>query len=164
MIDATGRIKGVRFGSDGAMAQLFRIVLIVLPLLVALAGPGESQTAATASGIAGTALTSGSSGAVGLAGDRGDDASPGNNIDDERRDIDDDIRNEWRNIDLVGHIGEIHCGGERRWVGSGAITWNSLRQCAPLGDVSAIWGFGNGTVPRRHQSFLRALIEARDHP
>ena len=125
MIDATGRIKGVRFGSDAAMAQLFRIVLMVLPLLVALAGPGAAQTAATASGIAGTALTSGSSGAVGLPAIAATTPSLANIIDD------DDIGDERRDIDLVGHIGEIHCGGERRRVGSGGVRPAAASSSAP---------------------------------
>ena len=48
------------------MAQLSRIVLIVVPLLVASVGPGAAQTAATAPGVAGTALTNGAPGAVAL--------------------------------------------------------------------------------------------------
>ena len=100
----------------------------------------------------------------GAAGDRGDDAFLGNHVDDDNIDDDNDIGDERRVIPFVGQFGEIHCGGERRRVASGGCARCSLQQCTALGDVPAIWGFSDGTVPRRHQSFLRALIEARDHP
>jgi hypothetical protein len=125
----------------------------------------------------------------GAAGDRGDDAFLGNNIDDdnidndnidddndigdERRDIgddnigdDNDGGDERRDIDLVvGHIGEIHWGGDRRRIGSsGAVIRSSLQYRTALGDVPAIGRVRGRTVPGRYRSFLRALIEARNHP
>jgi hypothetical protein len=186
MIGAPGRIKGVRFGSDGAIGP-------AIP---------DCRNCPSAAGCAGRSGRSADR-RDGLrhrrhrpyqriirrrraAGDRGDDVFLGNNVADDigdandigderrvigderrdiddnignkRRDIDNDVRNERRDIDLFGHFGEIHCRGERRRVGSsGAIIRSSLRQCTALGDVPAIWGFGDGTVLRRHQSFLRAL-------
>jgi hypothetical protein len=150
------RIKSVRFGSDGAIGRAIPDCPNC-PSAPRCAGrPRRSANRRDGLRRCRRHRYDRSIRRGGAAGDRGDDALLGNNIDD-------DIRNERRDIGFVGHLGEIHGGGDRRRAGGGVIR-SRLQCCTALGDVPAIRDFGDGTVPRRHQSFLRALIEARDQP
>jgi hypothetical protein len=122
-----------------------KVMIITMVLLMALAGPATAQTA----GVAGTNLTTG--GVISLPAIT---ATPSTSTPAAVTTF-----TAPTSAGASASTASPATDDERRRIVIGGVARNSIQYSAALAAVPAAGGFGDGTVYRRHQSFLRALNE-----